>query len=70
MGTERWSGVFLQEQSYELSYEVVEHVTVDLVVDLQARHILVPIEDVEPYDPMVQVYDSRFGISLGAGVAF
>ncbi len=70
MGTERWSGVFLQEQSYELSYEVVEQVTVDLVVDLQARHILVPLEDVEPYEPMVQIYDSRFGVSLGAGVAF
>ena len=70
IGTERWSGVFLQEQSYELSYEVVEHVTIDLVFDIQARYILVPLEDVEPYDPMVQIYDSRIGAKLGMGVAF
>ncbi len=70
LGTERWTGVFVREQSYELSYEVAEHVTVDLVVDFQARHILVPLEDVEPYEPMVQVYDTRLGANLGVGVAF
>ena len=69
-GTERWTGVFVQEQSYELGYEVFDHVTVNLVVDLMARHILVPLEDIEPYEPMVQVYDTRLGLNLGFGVAF
>jgi len=70
MGTERWTGVFLQEQSYALSYEVVDHVSVDLVVDVTDRHILVPLDEVEPYEPMVQVFDDRIGINLGLGVAF
>jgi len=70
VGTERWTGVFVREQSYEVSYEVVDHLTVDLIIDFMARHILVPLNDVEPYDPMVQVYDTRFGANLGLGLAF
>ncbi len=70
IGTEKWTGVFVQEQSYELSYEVVDHLTVDLVIDMQARHIVVPLEDIEPYEPMVQVYDQRIGANLGLGLAF
>ena len=69
-GTERWTGLFVQEQSYELSCEVADHITVELVVDFMARHIVVPLEDIEPYEPMVQVYDTRLGANLGMGVAF
>jgi hypothetical protein len=30
----------------------------------------VPLQDVKPYDPMVQVYDTRVSGNLGLGVAF
>ncbi len=70
VGTERWTGLFLKEQTLELGYAVGQSLSVNLVLDRVDRGILVPMADEEPYEPMVEVFDQRVGAKLGLGMQF
>jgi hypothetical protein len=69
-GQERWSGLFMQEQGLELGYAFDSGLSVNLVLDRVSRHIIVPVVDEKPYEPMVEVADERISASLGVGAAF
>ena len=70
-GTEGYSGVFCSDIDVELSYEVINHLTVNLGYNRLSRDVIIP-ETSEGDDTgnMVELIDLRSGVYFGLGAAF
>jgi adhesin/invasin len=70
LGTEAYSGIFANDFDAEVSYEIVNHLALSLAFNYLSRDVVIPHGSSADAVPMIEVTDSRAGVTLGVGAAF